>query len=282
LPAVAGLILFVLFPFILAFILSLTNFRFGTPLSVEFVGLSQYARIFQDGAFQRALLNNCVFALIVVPSQTLFALVLALLLIAPMRGLKLFRTMFFMPVVFPLSLVSVIWILLFAPGQQGFINHLLSTTSLGHWDSIDFLHHPKWALGAIMLTSIWQGTGFQMVILMAGLQSIPQQLYDAARIDGAGCVAELRHITLPQLRPALTFVVLITTILSFRLFDQVQIMTKGGPLNASTTIMYESVTRAFTKQQVATASAMTVILFLIILLTTMLQARLNKLNRRLA
>ena len=274
LPALTGLLLFVLLPFLLAFALSLTNFRFGSPLNTDFVGLIQYGRIFQDQAFQHALLNNCIFALIVVPTQTLCALLLALLLNLPLRGQKYFRTVLFMPVVFPLSLVSVVWIILYAPGPNGLVNHLFSLLSFGHWQNVDFLHHPFWALAAIMLTSIWQGTGFQMVILLAALQSIPQQLYEAARVDGAGTFSQFWHVTLPQLRTALVFVVLITTILSFRLFDQVQIMTQGGPLNASTTIMYESVTAAFSKQQIASASAMTVVLFIIVLMITLLQRRL--------
>ena len=132
-----------------------------------------------------------------------------------------------------------------------------------------------------MVTSIWQGTGFQMVILLAGLQGIPEQLYEAARMDGAGALARLRHVTLPQLRNPLIFVVLVTTILSFRLFDQVQIMTRGGPLNATTTVMFEAVQAAFARQQVAQGSAMTVILFGVVLLITLVLRRLARHHRAL-
>lgn len=280
-PALAGLLLFVALPFGLALVLAFTNLRLGSPLPTEFVGLQQFQRIFADPAFQRALLNNSLFALLVVPLQTALALCLALLLHQPLRGRVLFRTLLFLPVVFPLSLVAVVWVLMYAPGPNGMLNGLLSLLSFGAWTPRDFLHDPHWALPAVMLTSIWQGTGFQMVILLAGLQGIPEQLYEAARMDGAGALARFRHVTLPQLRNPLIFVVLVTTILSFRLFDQVQIMTRGGPLNATTTVMFEAVQAAFARQQVAQGSAMTVVLFGVVLLITLVLRRLARHHRAL-
>ena len=281
-PALLGLLLFVALPFVLAFVLAFTNLRLGSPLPLEFVGLEQFRRIFSDPAFLRALLNNAVFALVVVPVQTLLALGLALLLNRRLKGLALFRTLFFMPVVFPLSLVSVVWILIFAPGANGMMNAFLETVTLGAWQPRDFLHDPVLALPAIMLTSVWQGVGFQMVIILAGLQAIPGELYEAAAIDGASRWRRFWHVTLPQLRNTLIFVVLVTTILAFRLFDQVQIMTQGGPRNATTTAMYEAVQAAFARQQVAKGAAITVVLFLIVLLVTVLQRRLVRQEREIA
>ncbi len=275
-PALLGLIGFVLLPFVLAMILSFTNLRLGSPLPTEFFGLTQYQRIFNDSAFLHALKNNCLFALIVVPLQTGLALLLALLINQPLRGRVMFRTLFFMPVVFPLSLVAVVWILLFAPGANGTLNSLLEVLTLGSWQPRDFLHDPALALPAITLTSIWQGVGFQMVILLAALQSIPAELYEAARVDGASRRQQFVYITLPQLRNALIFVVLVTTILAFRLFDQVQIMTQGGPQHATTTVMYEAVNAAFASQQVAKGAAMTVVFFVIVLLLTLLQRTVLK------
>jgi multiple sugar transport system permease protein len=271
LPALLGLLGFVLLPFALAVVLSFTNLRLGSPLPTEFVGFTQYQRIITDTAFLHALKNNTVFALIVVPLQTLLALLLALLVNQPLRGRVVFRTLFFMPVVFPLSLVAVVWVLLFAPGPQGTINSVLEFVTFGVWQARDFLHNPDWALPAIALTSIWQGTGFQMVILLAALQGIPVELYEAAKVDGANKRQQLFFVTLPQLRNALIFVVLVTTILAFRLFDQVQIMTRGGPRHATTTVMYEAVNAAFASQQVAKGAAMTVVFFTIVLLFTLLQ-----------
>ena len=276
LPALLGLFCFVLVPFLLAVVLSFTNLRLGSPLPTEFVGFTQYQRILADTAFLNALKNNMLFALIVVPLQTGLALTLALLINQPLRGMTLFRTLFFMPVVFPLSLVAVVWALLFAPGPQGTLNSILEFITLGIWQPRDFLHDPNWALPAITLTSIWQGAGFQMVILLAALQAIPTALYEAAKVDGANKWQQLLYITIPQLRNALIFVVLVTTILAFRLFDQVQIMTQGGPLYATTTVMYETVNTAFASQQVAKGAAMTVVFFTIVLILTLLQHAIAK------
>jgi multiple sugar transport system permease protein len=282
LPALIGLLGFVLLPFALAVTLSLTNLRLGSPLPLEFLGVEQYRRIFTDYTFLRALRNTMLFALIIVPLQTGLALSLALLINQPLRGIVVFRTVFFMPVVFPLSLVSVVWVLLFAPGSAGLLNSLLEIVSFGAWQPKDFLHDTAWALPAITLTSVWQGVGFQMVILLAALQSIPEELYQAARIDGANRRQQFVFITLPQLRNALIFVVLVTTILAFRLFDQVQIMTQGGPQYATTTIMYEAVNAAFASQQVAKGAAMTVVFFVLVLLLTLLQRFLLRQERAVA
>lgn len=279
-PALLGLLLFVFLPFVLAVLLSLTNLKLGSPLPLEYVGLEQYRRIFADAAFVRGLMNNLLFAVMVVPLQTLLALALALLLNRSLRGVVLFRTLFFMPVVFPLSLVAVVWILIYAPGPNGMMNALLHGISFGRLPPHDFLHDASLALPAIMLTSIWQGAGFQMIILLAGLQAIPRELYEAAAVDGAGTLQQFLHVTLPQLRNTLVFVVLVTTILAFRLFDQVQIMTQGGPGDASTTVMYEAVESAFSRQQVARGAAMTVVLFVIVLVLTLLQRRWSGQERR--
>ncbi|MES9944053.1 MAG: sugar ABC transporter permease [Candidatus Thiodiazotropha sp.] len=281
-PALAGLLLFILLPFATALVLAFTDLRLGSPLPVNFVGFDQFLHLFDNPGFLRALLNNLLFALIVVPVQTALALALALLLNQGLPGTVAFRTLFFMPVVFPMSLVAVIWSLIYAPGSNGMMNTFLTQASFGLWEARDFLRDPIFALPGIMLLSIWQGVGFQMVILLAGLQSIPQTLYEAATLDGAGRRQQLLHITLPQLRNPLIFVMLITTILAFRLFDQVQIMTRGGPDNATTTVMYEAVQAAFARQQVALASAMTVVFFLLVLAVTWLQRRFTHHEREVA
>ncbi len=274
LPALVGLMLFLAFPFLLSIGLSFTNLRLGSPLPLEFVGLREYSRIFADPAFLRALLNNALFVLVVVPVQTALALVLALQVNQKLRGIVIFRTIFFMPVVFPLSLVAVVWVLIYAPGPNGLLNAFLSLVSFGAWEAKDFLRDSALALPAIMATSIWQGVGFQMVVVLAGLQSIPVALYEAAAVDGAGRWRQLFSITLPQLRAPLTFVVIVTSILAFRVFDQVRIMTRGGPQNASTTVVFEAVQAAFDRAQVARGAAMTVVLFVILLAITLLQRRL--------
>jgi multiple sugar transport system permease protein len=168
-PALLGLLLFLLLPFVLALAFAFTNLRLGSPLPLEFVGFKQFLRIFSDPGFLQALANNLLFAAVVVPLQTTLALGLALLLDQGLRGTLVYRTVLFMPVVFPMSLVAVVWLLIYAPGPAGMMNQLLDLLSLGHWQPRDFLRDPALALPAIMLLSIWQGAGFQMVILLAGL-----------------------------------------------------------------------------------------------------------------
>ncbi len=281
-PAVLGLAAFIALPFVLAAGMSLTNLRMGSPLPLEWVGVREYARVLADDAFLRALANNALFALVVVPVQSTLALGLALLLNRPLRGIAVFRALFFMPVIFPLSLVAVVWVLIYAPGPDGLLNAALAAVTLGAWEPVDFLHHPAFALPAIMLTSIWQGAGFQTVVLLAGLQGIPQELYEAAAADGAGAWQRFRHVTLPQLRNPLVFVVLVTSILSFRVFDQVRIMTQGGPNDASTTVIYEAIRAAFDRADVARGAAMTVVFFVIVLAITLIQRRLLRQEREVA
>lgn len=270
-PALLGLLLFVALPFLLAAILSFTNLRLGSPLPLQFLGLEQYRRVWLDPNFRQALVNNGLFALVTVPVQTALALGLALLLNRSLPGIAIFRTIFFMPVVFPMSLVAVIWTIIYAPSANGMMNALLSSVTFGLWQPRDFLNDPALALPAIMLLSLWQGAGFQMVIILSGLQSIPISLYEAAAIDGSNKWNQFRYITVPQLRNTLIFVMLVTSILSFRLFDQVQIMTQGGPNSATTTVMYEAVKASFEQQKMAKGAAMTVIFFAIVLIITTFQ-----------
>ena len=258
-PALIGLTLFLLLPFVVAAVLSLTNFRFNSPLPLRWTGLENYTRLAADPGFRRALLNNALFAAVIVPVQTSLALGLAVLVNRPLRRMLFFRTVIFMPVVYPMALVSVVWALLLAPGPTGALNQVLGALTLGAWEPRDFLHSPALAMPAIMLMSIWQGVGYQMVILLAGLQAIPHELYEAAAIDRAGPWAQFRHITLPQMRNPLLFVVMVTTILAFRLFDQIWILTQGGPQDSTTTVMFESFVAARDRNQVGLGAAMSVV-----------------------
>ncbi len=272
-PAMAGLVLFIVLPFLLAVGLSLTDFRLGSPLPVEFVGFKNYGQILTDSTFLRAVGNNLLFLAGIVPLQTGLALGLALLLNHRLPGMAIFRTLFFMPVVFPMSLIAVIWVLIYAPGPDGMMNGVLDLLTFGLWEPKDFLRDPRWALPAVMLLSIWQGAGFQMVVLLAGLQAIPAERYEAAEIDGAGPWQKFVHVTLPGLRNPLIFVIVVTSILAFRIFDQVRIMTRGGPENATTTVVFEAVRAGFDRAQVGRGAAMTVVFFLVVLAITLLQRR---------
>lgn len=269
-PAFTGLGLFLLLPFGIAAVLSLTNLRLNSPLPIRWMGLANYQQLFTDPVFLRALTNNLLFAGIVVPLQTALALGLALLVNRPLRSMVFFRTVIFMPVIYPMALVAIVWGLIFAPGETGLMNSWLQNVTLGAWDpSTDFLRNSWLALPAIIVMSIWQGVGYQMVILLAGLQAIPDSLYEAASIDGAGKWGQFRHVTLPQLRNTLLFVIMVTTILAFRLFDQVWILTQGGPDHATTTLMYESFVASRERNQVGLGSAMSVIFFVIVSLAAL-------------
>lgn len=267
-PAAVGLGLFVAAPFFLAVILSVTSLRLGSPLPVRWVGLDQFRDVLFDDTFRHALWNNASFAIVVVPVQTTLALLVAVLLNRKLYGVVFFRSLFFLPLVFPMALVAVVWELIYAPGGSAPLNSMLTSITFGAWQPQSFLHHETLAWPAIMVLSIWQGMGFQMVLLLAGLQSIPRRLYEAAAIDGAGHLRRFFHITLPGLRNPLIFVVLVTSILAFRVFDQVQILTQGGPQDSTTTVIYETYTAAFDRLQIGRACAMTVIFFLTVLMIT--------------
>jgi multiple sugar transport system permease protein len=209
--------------------------------------------------------NNSFFGVIVVPVETGLALGLALLLNQKMRGIALFRTIYFSPVVTPLAVIAVVWSFLYNPGQ-GLINAFLKTISFGYLGPYSWLDDARLALPAIMLLSIWQGVGFYMIIYLAGLQNIPESLYEAARVDGAGRWHQLWYITLPQLRNTTFFVMIATTVQAFKLYTQVEIMTQGGPGNSTVTVVWYMVNQSIRHLNVGYASAVAVVFFLIVLI----------------
>ncbi|MBC7268256.1 MAG: sugar ABC transporter permease, partial [Streptomyces sp.] len=190
-------------------------------------------------------------------------------------AIGLFRSFFFMPVVFPMALVAVIWRLILARGEQGMLNSALDAVTFGNWGAFDWLGDGLTAMGSIIVLSVWQGVGFQMVILLAGLQQIPSELYEAAALDRASRWQRFRHVTLPGIRGTLVFVAMLTSVLSFRVFDQVYILIRGGGLDedATRTVMYQAVTTAFDQNDIGQASAVTVVFFLIVVALTIVQRR---------
>lgn len=273
LPALILLALFMIVPFLMAFGLSFTNQRLiPGRVPTKFVGLLNYKRMLDDDLFLKGLGNTFEFAAVVVPLQTSFALGLALLVNKKLRGVKAFRTIYFMPTVTVMIVVAIIWTFLYH--REGLVNYFLELLSFGKWEPIDFLTNQKWAFPAIMFMSIWQGVGFQMLIFLAGLQEIPQSLYEAATIDGANKWKQFLHITLPQLKNTFTFVIVATTIYALRLFDQVMIMTEGGPRYSTYTIMLHIYNTGFKRLNVGYASALTVVFFLIVLAVSLVQKAL--------
>jgi len=273
-PALILLVLFVLIPFVTAFVLSMYNVHIGSIRPPKFMGLEYYRRILFDPItspiFFRSLINNFLFALIVVPCQTILAVLLAIMLNQKLKGIAFFRTFFFMPVVFPMTLVVVVWKMFFTRDDSGMFNSFLSAITGGLIQPIAWIEDPNLALLSIALMSIWAGVGFQMVIILAGLQEIPAELYEAASIDKAGKVRQFFSITLPSLRNTLVFIVIITTMFALRLFDQVYLLTNGGPLDSTTTVMFQAVTKART-DNIGTGAAETVVFVIIIIAITIVQ-----------
>ncbi|HEX7173043.1 MAG TPA: sugar ABC transporter permease [Candidatus Limnocylindria bacterium] len=271
-PALIGLTAFIVVPFLLALVLSFTNQRLISPLPTRVIGLENYLSVLADAGFWQGLINNVWFVAIVVPLQTALALFLAVLVNSRIRGRVAFRTVYFVPVVTVMAAAAVTWTLLLNP--NGLVNAFFDVISFGTF-APDWLGSTTWALPAVMAVSIWQGTGFQMIILLASLQDVPEELYEAAELDGAGSWMKFLNVTLPGIRNGLIFVVTVTTILAFRLFDQVWIMPQvpGGPLDATRTMMLHLVETGFGAQAIGRASAVAVIFFVLVLALTLIQRR---------
>ena len=271
-PALLLLTVFLVAPFLMAFAFAFTNQRLipNPNLPTEFIGLRNFLRLLMDTTFYRALSNNFIFAAVVVPIQTAFALALAMLVNRKVRYVNLFRTIYFSPVVTTMVVVSIVWFFLFNPGE-GFINQALKFLTFGRARPLDWLRSPRLAFPAIMFFSVWQGVGFQMIIFLAGLQDIPAELYEAAQVDGAGSWRRFASVTLPQLRNTTIFVVVATTILAFKLFTQVWVLTRGGPQNATMTTIVMLYRQGFQELRVGYASSIAVLFFLIVLVISLMQ-----------
>lgn len=227
-----------------------------------------------DPQFMTALANTLRFVLVIVPCQGGLALILALLVNSKVRGREAFRVIYFAPVVTSMAVVAVVWIFLLNP-DQGLVNRLLGFFSRGG-EPIRWLSDKKYAHIAIYVVSIWQSAGFQMLIFLAGLQGIPEQLYESASLDGASGWTRFSRITFPMLRNTTIFVVISTTILAFRVFTQIDVMTKGGPQESTSSLIYYVVQRGFREQRIGYASAVTVVFFLFVLLVSGAQKALLK------
>lgn len=229
---------------------------------------TEYGLMMKEPLFWTSMRNNIFFALVVVPVQTSLALFLAILINQKLPYMNVFRTTYFSPVVTAMVIIAVVWSFLYNP-QFGLINEMIGVFGLGPYD---WLQDPQSAMPAIIIMSIWQGVGFQMVIFLAGLQDIPEDLYEAAGIDGASIWQKFRYVTLPMLRNTTVFVVLTTTILAFRLFDQVNVMTPdGGPENSTATMVWYAIRRGWGNGEIGYASAVSVVFVAIVLIISMIQ-----------
>ncbi len=282
-PAIILLVVFLVVPFVMAVGFSFTDQRLvpNPNLPTRFVGFRNFVRMVEDEAFLRGLLNNFYFVIVVVPLQTSLALLLAILVNQKLKGMNVFRTIYFSPVVTTMVVVAIIWTFLYNPGE-GLINEFIQTISFGLLGPYGWLQNTALVFPAIMLLSIWQGVGFQMVIYLAGLQEIPTSLYEAADVDGANKLEQFLYVTLPQLRNTTIFVVLSTTILAFKLFTQVEVMTSGGPQDASMTTIVHIVHQGWGELKVGYAAAMSLVFFLVVLGVSSLQRLFLKEERAVA
>ena len=267
-PALMVIGLFFGLPVIAALALSLTDFdiyALADLHNLRFVGIDNYLGLLQNPLFWKTLGNTLYFVVVGVPLSVALSLGAALLLHSKLGRLKpFFRTAFFAPVVTTVVAVAVIWRYLFHT-KYGLVNWGLSSLGI---DAIDWLGDPHWAMPTIILFAVWKNFGYNMIIFLAGLQSIPEDLYEAARIDGAGTWKQFRHVTLPMLGPVLLLVSILTMAGYFQLFAEPYVMTQGGPLESTKSVLYLMYEEGFKWWNLGNASAVAFLLFVLMVATT--------------
>lgn len=275
-PALVALGLFFFLPVVAALILSLTDFDIYAVADIgnlRFVGLDNYLHLLETPLFWKALGNTAWFVLLGVPLSIMMSLAAALLLDSKLARFKgFFRTVYFAPVVTTLVAVAVIWRYLLHT-KYGLVNWALGGIGIG---PIDWLGDPRWSMPAIVLFAVWKNFGYNMIIILAGLQTIPEELHEAARIDGASAFQRLRHVTLPGLAPVLLVVSILTMAGYFQLFAEPYVMTQGGPVESTVSILYFMYEQGFRWWNLGFASAIAFVLFLIMFALTLLQLKVSE------
>ena len=272
-PALLVIAVFFFLPIVAAFLISLTDFdiyALADLANLRFVGFGNYLKLLQTPSFWQALGNTLYFVAAGVPLSIGASLGAALLLHSRLARFKpFFRTALFAPVVTTLVAVAVIWRYLFNT-RYGLLNYALGGLGI---DPIDWLGDPHWAMPAIILFAVWKNFGYNMIIFLAGLQSIPEELYEAARIDGASVWRQFRSVTLPMLSPVVMLVGILTIAGYFQLFAEPYVMTQGGPLQSTVSVLYFMYEEGFKWWNLGSASAVAFVLFLLIFAVTALQLR---------
>jgi multiple sugar transport system permease protein len=270
LPNILGFLAFNLFPLLFAIGMSFT--RWDLISQPTFIGLSNYEKLFlEDESFRIAIKNTLFFTVLSVPMGTILSLILANILNQKIRGTTFYRTAYFLPVVSSSIAVALVWAWVFNP-DFGLVNEILSTFGLPR---LKWLASSTWALPAVVIVSVWRGIGPSTVIFLAGLQGISEELYDAGKIDGANARQLFRHITIPMLSPTTFFVIVVSIIGSFQVFDLIYMMTRGGPGRASMVLVYYIYEHAFRWFGMGYAASIAFVLFVVILILTLIQLRLS-------
>ena len=262
-PVFLGLVIFQIYPILFSLYISMTRWNFLSPPA--WIGLENYATLFfADQIFLKAMGNTALYALGVVLPGLLLALLFASLLNQRIRGKLVYRAIYFVPVVAPVVAVAMIWAWIYHP-TFGLINYALSLVGI---EGPRWLGSSDWALPSIMIMAIWQGLGYTIVVFLAGLQGISQTYYEAAEIDGASSLHKFLYITFPLISPVTFFLLVIATIDAFQMFSQSYVMTRGGPANATMTIVLHLYNQAFRYQHMGIASSIAYLLFLIVISLT--------------
>ncbi|AIQ31837.1 hypothetical protein P40081_29635 [Paenibacillus sp. FSL P4-0081] len=269
LPSFALLLIFVFYPMLQAFVISFQNYNLvGSTRS--FIGLDNYKTLVTDRDFLASLRHSFHFAIVVIPIQTSISLGLALLIQKKFKLTGLFRTLYFIPVVISTAVAATVFKLIYNK-EFGILNNVLKTF---HLPTTNFLSNPDTAMNGVIMLGIWKGVGFFMIIFLAGLNNIPQDLYEAARVDGATKIQQFFRITLPLLNRTTAFVVIMTTIDAIKLSGLVFVLTSGGPNGATETAVYYIYKMAFQQMQMGYGTAAAFILFAIVLAISLVQMRL--------
>ncbi len=267
LPSFLHLLIFLLIPVGFSFFLSFRDWDQPKFQDAPYIGLKNYDFLMGDRRFWHAMGNSATFTALSVPLGMAFSLLIAVVVNQKLKGVNLFRTLFFMPVISSWVAVSIIWVTLLDP-NVGIVNYLLKLVGL---PAVNWLGDPRSAMFSLVIISIWKSAGFNMVIWLAGLQGIPQELYDAAAIDGASRWQSFWKITLPLLAPTSFFLAITGVIGSFQVFAPVYVITKGGPLESTDVAVYHIFRRAFQEFDFGYASAQAWVLFAVIFIATLVQ-----------
>ncbi len=265
-PALLGTFIFIIIPVICSLGLSFMDWDLLTK--AHFVGLENYKEIFTEPLFGKILLNTVVYALSTSVFAVIIPLLLACILNSKIRGSEFYKTAYFLPFVTPMIVIAVIWQWIFDP-NIGILNYVLKL-------NINWLYDVNFAMPALIIVSVWKLIGYNMVIFLSGLSAINQSLFEAAKIDGANFFDTFRFVTVPLLSPTIFFVVIITCISSFQVFDLIYLMTQGGPLDSTNVLVYAVYKNAFEYFKIGKASAIAYVLFFIILILTAAQWQLRK------
>lgn len=271
LPALLPLIMFWIYPMLYSFYLSMTDWDYMSP-EYNFIGVENYIDLFTSSSFYMVLIKTLYFCLGVVLPSVFGGLLLALLLNSREKGMGFYRTFIFSPWITPMVAVAIVWSWIFEP-RMGLANFLLESVNLS---GVGWTSSADWAMPAIIIVTVWKGLGWSMIFYLNALRRVPYSLYEAASLDGASGVKKFLHVTIPLVSPTSLFLVIITTIESLQAYDQIQILTQGGPAGSTRTILYMYYQTAFEEFNVGKATAIATVLLLITGLLSLLQFVLSK------